>query len=784
MENTTGNPRTRSPETFELLTKIGEGGMGQVFKAKDLETGEVVAIKFLLPGADVDMMERLRNEAREHATLSHPNVVRLIDYFSFEEHEYMVMEFLGGGNLRERLGQPMDVAEALTTFAQICAGLECIHRQGLVHRDLKPENILFSEDGQAKIADLGIVRRLDVDRGLTVAGALLGSTRYMAPEQVLRREVFPAADLYALGIALFEALTGDPPFNGNSDFELLTAHLRQAPPPLRSRREGVPASLETLVAELLEKSADNRPRSAGQVQESLLSIKAELQAQPGEVAEAAPSAESLGSNSEMHNVILGMSQPFRNSMNGVLGMAQLLQGATLTPQHRQYLRALEESAESLRVSFSDLLDYARIRADKLRLDPVPTNLRGLVQNVLDGAKGLALYQSASLFSHVDVSVPDMVLVDPLRLRQVLSNLTAQSLRQARKGNVSLLVQREHDDMGTVALQFSITDNVSTLTAQEARELFLPNTEGRGGYGLNLFLTNHLVESMGGRCWAQSAAGRGTTYTVQLQLQVSGDLPPAAEEEPLTALSILIADDQMINQALTKALLKVHGHEVQAVFNGLEVLQALEKGTRYDVILMDMMMPEMDGLTCTQRIREMEKERGGHMPIIALTALDEDAWQELRGKGLDNYIPKPIEGTSMLRIITETIRKHRKSLTPARIAMDLDALKLRVGGSQRHVDMLVEIFLESHVTQLEEMEQAFRQGDLLKVGRTAGYLQTSLQGLCADPAARAAGTLQQLAAEQRNEAAVHARRELLAEIEHLLAAIRAKMPHLLPTPVTP
>ena len=768
--------RKRSPESFQLLDKLGEGGMGQVFKALDTENDEVVALKFLLPGADEKMMERLRVEAREHATLRHTNVVRLIDYLSYEDHDFLVMEYLDGGNLKDFLNDAPDLKEILKMFVQACAGLDYIHSQGLVHRDLKPENMLLSQDGKLKIADLGMVRRVDaVDRNLTSMGQLVGSTRFMAPEQILRSEVTPAADLYAIGVTLFEAITGELPFCG-SDFAVLNAHIREIPPPLRSRVPSAPASLEELIANLLEKSPESRPRSAGKVRDQLLAILHELenpQLPSQQATEHAPANEI----EEMSGVILDMSQTYRNSMNGVLGMAHLLHSAPMGPEHRQYLEALEESAESLKVAFDDLLDFAKIRAGKLRLEAVPTNLRGLVQNVLDGAQRLAKDQEAALFSHVDVDVPDTVLVDPLRLYQILTNLVNQALRSGRKGTVSILLQRDHDDASIVSLRFSVTDSQSRLTPVQTRQLFLPHADGRSGHGLNLFLTNHLVESMGGRCWAHSAPGRGATYTATLKAEVCGELPPAAEEEPLPSLSILLADDLLVNQTLAKALLSYRGHKVRTAFNGLEVLQAMETET-FDLILMDMMMPEMDGITAIRAIREKEKGSGTHIPIIALTAMDQEHLPDDEG-AIDAYLAKPIDANALTRTISETMRKQQSS-TQRQTPFEWNSLLGRVGGSQRHAEMMVQVFLETHHSQLDELEQAFRKGETDQVLRSAGNLQSTLAGICAHPAARAAQSLEQLARESRLEAALHARRQLHNELEYLVASLREQLPNLSPS----
>ena len=712
----------------------------------DSSNNEIVALKFLIPGADEGMQRRLRQEAREHAALSHPNVVRLYEHMSYEGHDFLVMEYMDGGNLKDFLHDAPDLPEILEVFIQVCEGLEYLHRQGLVHRDLKPENILLNSHKQAKIADLGVVRRTDLEHSsLTASGQLVGSTRFMAPEQILRSHVTSAADLYSLGVALFESISGEAPFEG-SEYHVLNAHIREQAPSLKGRVPSVPEALDELVANLLEKSPESRPRSAAQVAERLRQC---LNQSP--VAQTQKPTTEL---EEMSSVILGMSQPFRNSMNGVLGMTALLQASPRYLPERHYLEALEESARTLQSVFEDLLDFARIRSDQLRLQPVATDLRGLVHSVLAAAGALAREQESVLFSHVEVSVPDTVLVDPLRLHQVLFNLVQQSLRSARRANLSLVVQREHDEGDRVALRFCISDDQSYLSPAQIRVLFLPQAQG-----LSLFLVHHLVHQFGGRCWASSLPGRGTTYTVTLRLPVAGPLPPASPRPAQENLRILLADDQRVNQTLVGAILSKHGHTSTPVFNGHEVLQALEKDC-YDLLLLDMVMPEMDGPTAAAQIREREKNNGqGHLPIIALSAMEAEDLPNT----VDGFVPKPIRPEVLLSTINETMARLPQTRPSA---LNLPELLQRVGGSQRHADMLIQVFQETHQAQLDEMESAFAQGNLSNIGRLAGLLQTSLHSICAHPAARAARTLEQLASENRLQAALHARRQLLHELEHL------------------
>lgn len=742
--------RKRSPENFELLDLLGEGAMGQVYRARDRSTEEIFAIKFLHPDADASSRARLRLEATEQATLNHPNVVRLLEFMSHEDHDFMLMEYVDGGNLS---GLELELEPMLEMFAQLCEGLECIHRQGLVHRDLKPENVLLTSDKVPKIADLGMARRVDQNLGLTRMGQIVGTTLYIAPEQVLQSSVTPSSDLYSLGIMLFEAVVGRVPFEHDSEFALLNAHIKEIPPPLRSLRPEVPPALESLVASLLQKAPEDRPRSAGQVRESLLECLHRLREPAPAEPEARPTSQ-VGLD-DLSQVVLAMDHQIWNPMNGVLGMARLLEDAPMLPQHRQYLEALVESAQGLRGALRDLLDFARLQTGKLRLDPVPTDLRGLVKNLQS--------LSTRLMGHVDVSVPDLVLVDPLRLHQILASLVGHALRLSKTGVVSLRVHRDYDQAEGVALSFSlqhqgVIENVS--------ELFLPRLDPHAVEGLGLYLVSQLVQAMGGRVWAQSHPGRGSAYTVALTLPVCGALPE--QEAPVTAARILVTDDVLINLTVARSILEMMGHQVTTAQDGTEALKAFDSQP-FDLVLMDMVMPEMDGLEATRLIREREASRGlERTPIIALTALSQGEYvDEARQVGIDGVLGKPVDEEGLARVVAEYVRARE---APVQAPFDREELKRRLGGSEKHLAVMVEVFQEVSPGQLEALEKAFRDGDLRQVAELAGHLAGSLEGIVATPAALAARKLQKLGQEGRQEAALHTRRELVEEMERLSQAL--------------
>jgi serine/threonine protein kinase len=246
------------PETFEIIDELGRGGSSIVVRARDTRSDCEVAVKVLLKSAEED---RFRREARQLASISHPNVVSFLEVGSHRGRDFMVMEYVQMGELG-RFAQNLAAHDILKLFIKVCDGLAHLHELGIVHRDIKPANILVDSEGCPKITDLGVARQMDQDIRLTQAGTILGTYSYLAPEQILSSSVGARADLYSLGICLFEALTSRNPFVAENPFRMLRAHLEEPPPPLNDYLPGAPESLCSLIQDLLAKEAEDRPRSA------------------------------------------------------------------------------------------------------------------------------------------------------------------------------------------------------------------------------------------------------------------------------------------------------------------------------------------------------------------------------------------------------------------------------------------------------------------------------------------------------------------------------------------
>src|SRR3954463_13374793 len=263
-------------DRYRLEARIGAGGMSTVYRAQDQVLMRPVAIKLMNRevAADSGQLERFKREARAVAQLSHPHIVTVIDYGEDENRPYIVLEYVGGETLKQRIRRcgRLPVAEAGGYAVEIARALGCAHAHHIVHRDVKPQNVLIDEEGTAKVTDFGIARTLD-EEGLTAEGRVLGTTDYVSPEQALGHAVTGQSDLYSLGIVLFEMLTGDVPFHGDNQVAVAMKHVREEIPDVQALRPGISAGLARIVDRMTAKDLRKRYPDA-------LTLEADLEEAP------------------------------------------------------------------------------------------------------------------------------------------------------------------------------------------------------------------------------------------------------------------------------------------------------------------------------------------------------------------------------------------------------------------------------------------------------------------------------------------------------------------------
>jgi serine/threonine protein kinase len=258
---------------YKITEKIGEGGMGTVYKGVDMMLEREVAIKALRPelGSQPAVVERFRSEAVTLAKLNHPNIATLYSFFRQGDHFFMVLEFVRGATLDRIINAQgaMSCEQAITMFSQVLEGIDHAHRFGVVHRDIKPGNVMLTDTGTLKVLDFGIARVLGTSR-MTKTGHLIGTIEYMSPEQVRGQETDARSDIYSLGMLLYEMLTGRVPFSTDSEFELMKSQVEAIPPPPRDFAPHIPDAIEEAILKSLAKRPEDRFQMAGEFRAALL----------------------------------------------------------------------------------------------------------------------------------------------------------------------------------------------------------------------------------------------------------------------------------------------------------------------------------------------------------------------------------------------------------------------------------------------------------------------------------------------------------------------------------
>lgn len=471
--------------------------------------------------------------------------------------------------------------------------------------------------------------------------------------------------------------------------------------------------------------------------------------------------KAIESSKMKSQFVANVSHEIRTPINSILTITELILDTPLNKEQLEYIEMTKKSANILLHIVNDILDISKIESGKLEIENTDFDFYELIDSTFQMVEYQAKSKGLTMRLEQDKQIPQYLKGDSLRLKQVLLNLLNNAIKFTEKGFVSLTINiLNKDNKEGILVLFIVSDSGRGISQENQERIFdsFVQEDGTisrhyGGTGLGLTICKNLVNLMGGNIWVESEFGKGSSFyftipfTYGNKVQSHDDLKIDLKDlfAEFKTVKILLAEDNDINQILTKKMLEKHGFVVKAVSNGIEILNELNNNDEFDIILMDIQMPDMDGITTTEIIRGHKhdsrwKINRRDIPIIALTAnaMKEDR-QLCTNAGMDDYLAKPIRINSLLEILKRVLLKNKstnggkeklledKKIEDNRVSASLinreKALEL-LGGDEEMLDQIYDMFISYVPTQIDTLNNALINGDMEELNRVSHSLKSN------------------------------------------------------------